>query len=419
MAPSPLTVFSFSIPFLLFFGLYTGEESLLFLGGTFVFLVGAAWAFGTESALQLTVKRRFHPQAFEKGEAELRIEVRNGSGFPLLGPHVIDRFSAQDLLPKNVLLPKDIPPHTSIEISYRTLCLRHRGIYEVGPVQVRFSDPLGLFERIKKFPATAQFTVLPTPLPIADLGLDGRSTSFSVSTPDRHSRGQSLKFYGVREYRPGDPLRFMHWKASARLGSFVVRQFEADVSAQISVFLDLARESLAGTGAESTVEYGVRAAAAIARASIAQGHEVQLIAEGDRSVIVPLGSGETHLGYLLGELATIKPRGKKPLSEVLRENVFRVPQGSQVYLIVGTIHQEPASYAEPLAFLYGRRAAVRVLLLDDRTFVQHHRWRTQTERRKMPELARFFLLNGAEVTLVARGADISSKLEGTRGSRKQ
>ena len=344
----------------------------------------------------------------------MRVELINQGVFPLLNVEIADRFFPQDMLPKEVIVPKDIRPRRRLEVAYRAVCFRHRGQYKVGPLEVFFYDPMGLYRRRRRFPKEEPFTVLPKPLPLSRIGLDGRSILLSSFMPDRQTRGESLKFYGIREYRPGDPLRFVHWTSSARLGELVVRQFEANVSAQVTIFLDLARRSLSGLGAEATVEYVIRTACAIAAAAVAEGHEVQMFGEEEKSLVTPLAGGETHLGHILEKLALVKPKGKTPFHEVISRYADRIPQGSQVFLIAASVAGDPSDFAESVAFLKGRNTRVQALLVDDRTFIQHDRWKRDLGGEAFPPLARFLVGNGIEVRLIPKGTDLTIKL-GERG----
>ncbi|HNS00572.1 MAG TPA: DUF58 domain-containing protein [Planctomycetota bacterium] len=409
---SPAFALLAALPFFILAGLHFRNGPLLFVAGVLLFLLGASWAFGGEAKRRIACRRSAHPRAFEGAPADVRLALANHSGFPLLGAEVIDRFDAQDLLPKELAVPVDVRPRHTVEISYTGLCLRHRGEYALGPVAVRFYDPLGLFLRTRRFSEQSRFAVLPKPLPLARLGLEGRSALLSAANPDRQTRGESIKFYGVREYRSGDSLRHVHWKASARLARLVVRQFEASVSSQITIFLDLARANLAGTGAEATVEYAIRAAAAIAAAAVAQGHEIQLFAEGESPFVTKLGSGAEHLGYLLRRLAVAKPKGARPLPDIVARHAERVPQGSHVFLILaGGGGGNEKAFARACAYLRGRHASIAALVVDDRTFVQLDRWREELSADPWPPCAHTLVRLGVQVRIIKRGDDLLGRLQ--------
>ena len=68
----------------------------------------------------------------------------------------------------------------------------------------------------------------------------------------------------IRQYAPGDAYNRIHWRSSARHGDLQVKEFDLEQTADVWVFLDLQAGIHAGDGDESTMEYAVRAAAAMA-----------------------------------------------------------------------------------------------------------------------------------------------------------
>ena len=97
-----------------------------------------------------------------------------------------------------------------------------RGSIEATGLLLEVGDPLGFFRQRRRRDGAEVATVLPLFTSLADR-VQVREVD-SLVTAARAGQGQEL--YGVREYRPGDPLRRIHWKTSARRGDLVVREFE-------------------------------------------------------------------------------------------------------------------------------------------------------------------------------------------------
>jgi uncharacterized protein (DUF58 family) len=95
-------------------------------------------------------------------------------------------------------------------------------------------DPLGFFARrrpIKKYDvclALPRFTTL-SKRPMT------REVEAAVTAP---RAGSGTEIFGVREYRPGDALRRIHWRSTARRGELIVREFEPPGVQNLSIFLD-------------------------------------------------------------------------------------------------------------------------------------------------------------------------------------
>jgi len=113
-----------------------------------------------------------------------------------------------------------------------TIRTQRRGVIQVGPATTRRADPLGLVSRDVRWSEVREVLVRPPLVPLEALGggllrdLEGVSTE-SVSQAD-------LAFHALREYAPGDDLRHVHWRSSAKLagagggaggGGLLVRQY--------------------------------------------------------------------------------------------------------------------------------------------------------------------------------------------------
>ncbi|MCX5192401.1 DUF58 domain-containing protein [Streptomyces sp. NBC_00249] len=112
----------------------------------------------------------------------------------------------------------------------------HHGVLVLGPSALRVRDPLGLFHRESRAGAAQTLRVLPRTLPVPGPGA-GRTRSTQVTgRPLAHRDGP--EFHTLREYRPGDDVRRIHWPSSARTSALVVRQDTAVEEPTRYVWLD-------------------------------------------------------------------------------------------------------------------------------------------------------------------------------------
>ena len=117
--------------------------------------------------------------------------------------------------------------------------LRTMGPLGRGPIVasnwvLESSDPLGFF-RFRRKGANGEIgLVLPRFTSLASRP-QARELEASVSAP---RAGSGMELFGVREYRPGDPLRRIHWRSSARLGALVVREYEPPGVQTVGIFCD-------------------------------------------------------------------------------------------------------------------------------------------------------------------------------------
>ena len=101
---------------------------------------------------------------------------------------------------------------------------------------------------------------------------------------------------GVREMRPGDPLRAVHWRSTARVGSLVVREFEQERSSRIGIVI-AGRDR--GEGPRSSYESLISAAASIGLYALANRHSIHVVAPAEDGVAyLPDPSADTLLDWL-------------------------------------------------------------------------------------------------------------------------
>ncbi|MGV9195364.1 DUF58 domain-containing protein [Microbacterium sp. MC2] len=99
-----------------------------------------------------------------------------------------------------------------------------RGVLQVGPVSVLRGDPLGLFERTHDRRQAVDLYVHPRTTNLEGLSL-GHLRDLE-GLPAQHLARDDVSFHALREYQPGDDLRHVHWKSTARVGDVMVRQYE-------------------------------------------------------------------------------------------------------------------------------------------------------------------------------------------------
>ncbi len=194
--------------------------------------------------------------------------------------------------------------------------LSDRGRHVIGPTWIRARDPLGLFEGEFTYSRTDDVIVYPR---LRSLHGDAWLGEFLGRTDDRD------RFDTVREYRPGDPLRDVNWKASAKYqGDLMVTQFTGDRPVE--------RVMIAVEAPEATIEAAAEAAASLAVHLLDVGLEVGIRT---RTRHEQPARGTRQQRQILGALAVMEP-GQLP-GEILREADFVVTSESgQVTIRLGT-----------------------------------------------------------------------------------
>lgn len=112
-----------------------------------------------------------------------------------------------------------------------------RGLYAIGPVSAEFLDPFGLAKTVHTLGGTDQLAVAPAPHELPVLPLSG-ARGTEGTAPSRRRGTPSEDDATTREYRYGDPMRRVHWPATARHGELMVRQEEPVTAPTASILLD-------------------------------------------------------------------------------------------------------------------------------------------------------------------------------------
>ena len=210
-----------------------------------------------------------------------------------------------------------------LPLSSRVQCYR-RGLHHLGRVTVESLVPFGLFRRRKHSQAPLSLLVYPKAYPMSRLklieGVRGAS--------DQSQRARSgLEIVGARQFYPGDPLRHIHWRNTARLRTLSVKEMEDTAERSLAIVFD-PRVDL-GQGRESTLEYSIKLAASVGLFALKQGRSVRLAAgrvQGEWSDAEPF----------LRELALLDSNGSPGIGALLQS----VQRSSSVISIVASADAE-------------------------------------------------------------------------------
>ena len=177
----------------------------------------------------------------------------------------VEHLGAQSI----VLDAPSLPAGKSWRTPY-TVPTTRRGVYRVGPLTIGHSDPFRLMRVSRSYTQPATLWVHPrlhrvNPLPT------GRSQDMDGPTSASAPRG-GVAFYGLREYVPGDDLRLVHWKSTARAGTLMVRLNVVPQEPQMLIVLDTSTPAYTG----EFFEEAVRVAASLCRSACDRHFPLQL-----------------------------------------------------------------------------------------------------------------------------------------------
>jgi uncharacterized protein (DUF58 family) len=186
--------------------------------------------------------------------------------------------------------------------------LSGRGSFTWETARTVVSDPLGLVETEVHVPAAARVQVQPDFPKLRPFPLRPQRTLHTAGSIPARLGGRGTDFWGVREYHPGDPLRRLDWRRTARHpGQFYSKEFEQEEIADIGLILDARQKTDLRVGEDGLFEHSARAAASLAEVFLRQGNRVSLLIFGKEIEFLFPGYGKNQLHRILHALSEAVP----------------------------------------------------------------------------------------------------------------
>ncbi|WP_235425909.1 DUF58 domain-containing protein [Clavibacter michiganensis] len=309
-----------------------GRREFVFIGVAVLALPLLAAAWLVIARVRLRVERAFTTTVVEAGTpTTVTVAVANA------GPLPTPRSWAVDLVPgaEGATPPAELPSMRGLARGSRRASARpvlrydltpeRRGIHEVGPLAVEEHDPFRLMGLRHVAGGTSRLVVTPR---LADLAAEpgGQVTSEGESERVQRRADGGEDDLGTREYRAGDPLRRVHWRATARHGELMVRQEEQRSSPRSLVLLDTRAGAFPlhaddDGDSDRAFERAVAFAASIGVHLQRGGHAVQLVetaGASDAAAARP-GDGPAAEAELLLHLAAVRPTAPDPDRDAVQE----------------------------------------------------------------------------------------------------
>ncbi|NIJ03906.1 DUF58 domain-containing protein [Frigoribacterium faeni] len=149
---------------------------------------------------------------------------------------------------------------------------QRRGVVRVGPVRTVRGDAVGLVRRELDWTGVTEMFVHPR-----TIGIPSTSTGLIrdlEGNPTRDLSPSDISFHALREYQPGDERRNIHWKSTAKTGTYMVRQFEESRRSHIVIALSLATADFA---TDDEFELAVSVAGSIGARAVRDAREVSVV----------------------------------------------------------------------------------------------------------------------------------------------
>jgi len=358
---------------------FAGSDSLFYLayvlGGIMLF----TFIWMRQALPGLRSERRLPERAFHGEEVMAELVVANRSRWPILWLNLHESVPLALHTPNFERRVVSLAPGERTKIQYKLNCQR-RGYYQLGPLSLRTGDFFDLMREQEATCPSTPFIVYPHVVPLRKLGLPSQLPFGNLPSRQRIFEDPS-RFFGVREYQPGDSLRQVNWKSGARADQLLVKRFQPAIALNTLIILNLNTDEYALRSRATASELGIVIAASIAAHLIEQRQPVGLAVLGLDAVteqvglqIIPPVRGREHLMRLLETLARVELASTVPFVSALDQATARLGWGSSAVIVTSG---ESPNLVETL--LQMRRRGVQVLFVatDPQTPFHHLRGRLE------------------------------------------
>lgn len=324
----------------------------------------------------VTYERQLSADRAMWGESiDLHVTVRNPKLLPVPWLQVHDHITEDAVIEDRELLPSGRPGWSVLQTTWTlgwfervtrrmTLLADRRGVVSFGLVRLRVADLFARTSAVEEIETQASYRVVPRIVPVR---VAARSSLMAGSA--RATRGlfeEPSLFAGVRPYQPGDRLRRVHWKATARRGRPLSRRFDPGREREAVIVVDM--QTVAGPYWQMMFDDDLAeglcvAAASLARSLLDDGIAVGLAVNAysgrpQRTLNVPVNAGPGQLERLADALAGVSSFASVPFGMLLTELPRRVPTGASLFVLTT---RDPADLGAGLPRLARQGFAVSLL----------------------------------------------------------
>ncbi len=296
------------------------------IGG--LILVSFLWA--RAMARGVTGQRKLRFAAMQVGdELEEQISLRNKALLPVLWAEFKDRSNIPGY---TVSSARAADARSAVEWRARTICTR-RGVFNLGPWELTIGEPFGILLVRQVYLQRQEILVYPPLAVLPEHLLPHRGALGDHRPLNQPLRAETIASTSVRAYVPGDPLRNMHWRTTARRSEPFVKVFTPEAASNVWLVPDFDVSVQVGEGDNSSEETMVTVAASLAAAMLQQGLSVGMFAAADRETVVLPRQGQAHLWTILQALAPLRASPDRPLEKLLA-HAHALVSGSDLIVVV-------------------------------------------------------------------------------------
>jgi uncharacterized protein (DUF58 family) len=277
---------------------------------------------------------------------------------PRPGPLALFDHAPEDLELEGLPLSLDLAPGGTTEVVYRARPTS-RGPKVFGRTELRLQSPLRLWSARRFAGAPQTVRVYPdfgTVNRFAILALDHRTSALGVRRRPR--RGEGLELHQLREYREGDTLRQIDWKATSRRMKPISREYQAERDQQIVFLLDCGRTMHARDGERAHFDHALNAALLLTWVALRQGDSVGLLTFGGPTRWLPPRKGAGALTEVLHAVYDLDTTTSVPDYAQAASDLLARQRRRALVVVLANLRDEDGEEMRGALHLLGRRHLV-------------------------------------------------------------
>lgn len=217
------------------------------------------------------------------------------------------------------------------ELVQNNLILKHRGIYNLGPIDIKISDIFRAINHELKIYSDVSFKVYPKVYEIKKFELKSMQ-SYGTLTVKQRAFEDNTTVSDIKKYFPGDSVKKIHWKVSAKRSELYVKNYEMTGSASVCVFLDFKKDCY--DGSIELEERAIEATSSLISYMLYNKVTVDMYVNSSQ-LYYTKGRDINELKAFLNVLCEIKTNGVNDIADTLEKRIRLIPKRSSVIIITG------------------------------------------------------------------------------------
>ncbi|AWH89248.1 DUF58 domain-containing protein [Limnobaculum parvum] len=238
-----------------------------------------------------------------------------------------------------------------------------RGDLWFGRVHLRLFSPLQLWQRQALVGSTQKVSVFPNFAPITQMALQTTITQAGMGFHKFRKRGQGMEFEQLREYRSGDAMRQIDWKATTRLRKMISREYQDERNQRIIMMLDCGRRMGASEGELMHFDHALNAVLLLSYVGLRYGDSVGLITLGGPERYLPPVRSVNAINRVLHEVYDLQPTLSSSDFEVAAQSLITRERKRSLVVLFTNLRDEDEQSLLAAVKLLSKRHLVLVASL--------------------------------------------------------